>query len=316
MSQPTQPKDNLEKIQFERLLAEAHAKVSKLEAKEEHARASAAEARLKEQEAKARLLEAQAKAAEAHAKAIAAEDSRKSEELNQARRIQRFMLPVETPVMPNLDFGVYFKTATEVGGDYYDFFPWEDGSFYTVIGDATGHGIGAGMMVSMVKASLNALEIKEPNRILGRLNKIIRKLNPGKMKMGLCVVRIEDNHIEVASAGMPPIYLYSASAGKVDEVLISGLPLGGMLSEVYESREFPFIENDMLIMLSDGLPERENPKADFLGYDAIKECIGEHGGSAATELVRRLVALGESWADGVFNHDDIAIIAIKRKESE
>ena len=80
------------------------------------------------------------------------EDKRKTEELEQARDFQMSLIPQAAPNYPGYEFAFFMKTSTEVGGDYYDFFPQDDGSIYVVVGDATGHGLNAGMMVSITKS--------------------------------------------------------------------------------------------------------------------------------------------------------------------
>ena len=85
-------------------------------------------------------------------KLLQLENERKTKELEEARQLQLSMLPKELPKLPNLDIAVYMKTATEVGGDYYDFIVGLDGTLIVAIGDATGHGMKAGTIVSMVKA--------------------------------------------------------------------------------------------------------------------------------------------------------------------
>ena len=79
------------------------------------------------------------------------ENERKTRELDQARKLQLSMLPKDVPTLQNLDIAVYMKTATEVGGDYYDFHISGNNILTAVLGDATGHGMNAGMMVSVSK---------------------------------------------------------------------------------------------------------------------------------------------------------------------
>ncbi|MDX1700661.1 MAG: two-component regulator propeller domain-containing protein, partial [Melioribacteraceae bacterium] len=109
-------------------------------------------ASIKESKLRAESAELQAKAAEAQASVIQAENERKTKELEEARKLQLSMLPKEIPQLPNLDIAVYMKTATEVGGDYYDFHLHSDGTLTVVLGDATGHGMQSGMMVSIMKS--------------------------------------------------------------------------------------------------------------------------------------------------------------------
>ena len=100
--------------------------------------------------------EHRAEAAELQARALQAESERKTKELEEARNLQLSMLPKVLPQLPQLDIAVYMKTATEVGGDYYDFNIGLDGTLTCVLGDATGHGMKAGTMVTAVKGLFNS----------------------------------------------------------------------------------------------------------------------------------------------------------------
>jgi Serine phosphatase RsbU, regulator of sigma subunit len=104
------------------------------------------------------------------------EDERKNKELQAARELQQSMLPKENPKRSDLDIATFIRSSTEVGGDYYDFFPQENGTLVSVCGDATGHGVTSGMMVSVTKAGLNGIDEVKPNKILKRLNNVVKKL--------------------------------------------------------------------------------------------------------------------------------------------
>ena len=101
------------------------------------------------------------------------EEERRIKELDQAREFQMSLIPQTPPDHPDYDIALHMKTSTEVGGDYYDFFPQEDGSMYVVCGDATGHGLYAGMMVSITKAGLYGSNFDTPASTTTRLNQTI-----------------------------------------------------------------------------------------------------------------------------------------------
>ncbi len=271
-------------------------------------------ARVREAELKEQAATSQAKASAARAEAVEADNRRKTEELERARTLQLSMLP-EGPIhLPNLDIAMFMKTATEVGGDYYDLFPQPDGSLFLVTGDATGHGLSAGMMVSMTKASLHAVDVLSPDQILKRLNYGLKRTNPGNMKMALNILHIQRNMVKFSSAGMPPLFIFRSQTGDVEENLLSALPLGS-----FDYAEFPlkisnFDINDTIILISDGLPERRNGDDDYLGYNAVRDCIGEYGKQPVENIVEALVDLGENWANGVPNHDDVTVLAVRRTE--
>ena len=156
----------------------------------------------------------------------AAEDKRKEEELEEARQFQLDMLPRETPNYLDLDISAAIQTASEVGGDYYDYFPQEDEkSLYVVVGDATGHGMTAGMMVSITKAGLYGIPSIPPNEIATRLNRVIKAIDLGLTEWHLTWLDFGKIKVEFTSAAMPPAYHYRAKTKDVDEILLGGLPL-------------------------------------------------------------------------------------------
>ena len=137
--------------------------------------------------------------------------------------------------MLGLDIAAGIKTASEFGGDYYDFFPQkEENSLYVVVGDATGHGMTAGMMVSITKAGLMGSPHNiPPNEISFGLNRIIKDIELVKNKMAINIAKFWSDRVEFTSAAMPPVYHYKAKTDEVDELLLEGLPLGSFKGETY-----------------------------------------------------------------------------------
>ena len=117
------------------------------------------------------------------------------------------LIPQTAPEHPDYDFAFHMKTSTEVGGDYYDFFPQDDGSLYIVVGDATGHGLNAGMMVSITKAGLYGASFDTPTKTINRLNHAIKSIDLGTMRMSLNMTKIHNGSFAFTSAGMPPGYV-------------------------------------------------------------------------------------------------------------
>lgn len=235
---------------------------------------------------------------------------RRDEELAQARQIQRSMLPEAPPDIDGFEFAVSMRTAQEVGGDYYDFFPRPDGSVYVALGDATGHGIPAGMMVAMTRSLLKALEISQPDVLLSRLNRVFREVHPGRIKMALNALQATKESITFASAGMPPLYHFHADTGAVDEILISGLPLGSLAELNFTKKTIAISPGDTIVLLSDGLPETPLGRDTWVGYEAIVGCLKEHGRKSAEAVLAELLALGGNIAGSP--DDDVTVMVIKR----
>ena len=241
------------------------------------------------------------------------EEGRRTKELEEAREFQMKMLPKKCPKVMDLEIAAGIKTATEVGGDYYDFFPQKDGSIYVMCGDATGHGMTAGMMVSITKAGLYGMPPDiPPNEVSYILNRTIKAIELGKNKMAISIARFWTDRIELTSAAMPPVYHYKSKTNEVDEVMLEGLPLGSFKGETYGQIEIENNPGDVFVFISDGLPEATNRNEEMLGYSAVLDCVRENGKNSAEEIKQSLFDLGGAWLNGVQNQDDITVVVVKK----
>jgi len=243
------------------------------------------------------------------------ENKRKDKELEEAREFQLKMIAKKIPDYAGMNIKAYMRTSTEVGGDYYDFFELEDGSFYVVCGDATGHGAQSGMMVSITKAGLAGIVSNSPDDILSRLNSVVRRVDTGRLRMSLSVCIFRDNKLFISAAAMPPAYLYSARNKKVEEIEIHNLPLGGLDNEQFDLVERNFNEGDLLVILSDGLPEAPNPGGALLDYPAVQRCVEKTGHLGASPVKEALIKLADEWLDGTQNPDDITFVVLEKNNS-
>jgi serine phosphatase RsbU (regulator of sigma subunit) len=246
-------------------------------------------------------------------KALEEENKRKQEELEAALQLQLSMLPKENPETESYISAASMNAAETVGGDYYDFFPQSDGSVYVVCGDATGHGMAAGMVVSMTKTGLETIASETPHKLLGKLNDTIRKMKTGRNQMALSVVKLDKNKLEFSSAAMPPTYLFRQSDQSINELYATGLPLGALEKESYDLTKEQLNTGDVLVMLSDGLPERTNTLNVQLDYPAVERCVQEHAHKSPSEIIKELEMLGDSFSNGEPHADDITIVVLKKK---
>ncbi len=245
------------------------------------------------------------------------ENERRAKELEEARQLQLSMLPKAIPQLPHIEIAAYMKTATEVGGDYYDFYLAEDGALTVAIGDATGHGLRAGTMVSAVK-SLFVSHAYHPDipQIFDRLSRVLKQMNLRSLFMAMAMVKVKDNQLIVSSAGMPPVLVYRAASGEVEEIAIRGIPLGSVTNYSYKQQEAVISTGDVVVMMSDGLPERFNQRREMLDYAPIKQTFAEIAGQSPQEIIAQLINTGERWADGRPQDDDITFVVIKITESK
>ena len=241
------------------------------------------------------------------------ENERKNSELAAAKDLQERLLPKTLPVINNLDIAGYLRTSTEVGGDYYDFFEQPDGSLYAICGDATGHGTPSGMLVSITKAGLIGLPQMSPKDMLHELNRVVKKVDLGILRMSLNIALVKDNQITLSSAGMPPYFIYRASTNTAEEIQLSGVPLGSFNDVHFDQTTTPFNKGDILVILSDGLPEAPNLAGDLFDYQKVQNLIAQYGNSSADEVIKQLMTEADTWLAGNHNPDDITLVVIKHK---
>jgi|GEM_PF-4294292 len=254
------------------------------------------------------------KNAEAQNKIIQADNERKTQELEEARQLQLSMLPKELPNLPNLDIAVYMQTATEVGGDYYDFQVGIDGTLTTIIGDATGHGMKAGTVVTITKSLFNSMAANE--NILSTFDKISQVIKGMKFRhlaMCLIMIKIRGNRLSMSSAAMPPALIYRVKNKSVEEILLKGMPLGTMKKFPYKKIEGRLNSGDRILLYSDGLPELANEKDQMFGYDRIITEFQSVGEKEPKEIVNHLKNSASEWANGKEPDDDITFVVIKVK---
>ena len=250
--------------------------------------------------------------AEAQNRIIQAENERKTKELEEARQLQLSLLPRELPKLPNLDIAVYMKTATEVGGDYYDFNVQENGVLDIGFGDATGHGLQAGTMITLMKGFFTSDAARfTPQIFLEHCNSMIRDIKLGRMLMSFSHLRFERKRLLISSAGMPPIYYNHKENNRTEEIMIQGLPLGALQNTSYNLVVKELKSGDTILLLTDGLPEQMNNRKVIFDYSRVLKYFDEIAENTSNEIMTKLVKKAEEWMDGQQQGDDITFVVIK-----
>ena len=268
----------------------------------------------REQKAKIRESALRIKATEAEKRALEIENERKTKELEEARKLQLSMLPKELPKLPNLEIAAFMRTATEVGGDYYDFIVEENGVLNVAFGDATGHGLQAGTMVTLMKGFFTAdsskLGIKD---FMSHCSRVIKDIKLGRILMSFSYLKIGNNNLQITSAGMPPIYYHHKETDQVEEIIIQGMPLGAMRNASYNIIEKEIKSGDTILLLTDGMPEQMNSNEEMFDYTRVKKHFNEIIENSPNTIIEKLVEAGDSWMNGRTQDDDITFVVIRIK---
>ena len=245
---------------------------------------------------------------------LEAENEQRAKELEEARQLQLSMLPKKLPQSPHLEIAAYMKPAAEVGGDYYDFHQSDNGTLTVVVGDATGHGLKAGTVVTAMK-SLFRTFAGEDDLVLvfNQSSRVLKEMNLRSLFMGLTMIKLKGRRMKISSAGMPPTLIYRAEKGLVEEVMIKAMPLGSISNYRYRDLECALDRGDVVVLMSDGFPERFNQDGEMFDYFRAKQSLVEAASCSPHEIVDHFVKAGDRWANGRPQNDDITFVVLKVK---
>jgi serine phosphatase RsbU (regulator of sigma subunit)/predicted ester cyclase len=244
------------------------------------------------------------------------ERERVDQELRVARRIQQASLPKEVPDLEGWQITPYYQPAREVGGDFYDFHLLSEGRLGLVVGDATGKGVPAALVMSttcgMLQAVSQTLDSSSPGEVLSRVNETLLSRIPSNMFV-TCFYAILDPEsatLSYANAGHDLPYLHRGR-GEAEELRARGMPLGLMPQMGYEEKEIQLDVEEGVFFYSDGLVEAHDPKGEMFGFPRLRALVGEHGEEQALGdfLMEELYSfVGEGWEQ----EDDITLLTLRR----
>jgi predicted ester cyclase len=244
---------------------------------------------------------------------------RVEQDLRVARSIQQASLPKEVPELEGWRIATYYQPAREVGGDLYDLFELEEGRVGVVVGDATGKGMPAALVVSaassMLRAVAQAFHSSSPGEVLSRVNETLVARIPSNMFV-TCFYAILDPKsatLSYANAGHDLPYMRH-SDGDAEELRARGMPLGLMPGMIYEEVEVSLREGKSVLFYSDGLVEAHDPKGEMFGFPRLRALVAEHGEERELGefLMEELYSfVGEGWEQ----EDDITLLTLLRSAS-
>lgn len=252
----------------------------------------------------------------------ARERERMREEIDTARRIQLSMLPQGSPDLRWLEIAAASLPATEVGGDYYEYFRLSPSHLALVIGDVAGHGVASGLLLSGVRSCLYLLEkeLDDPLAILERLNPMVRRTTDRRTYVTLLCALLEKDGIagsgtiKLASAGHPPVLRWCARTGGFDTMGEGAPPLGTFLEANYQLVSRPLQTRDILIFYTDGLLEARNAAGDEYGEARLQRAVARLATSGSAREVRDAV-LGDlsNFKGDEEQYDDITIVVVRMR---
>ena len=241
---------------------------------------------------------------------------RKTKELENVRQLQLAILPQTVPQHPYIELAVSFKTAVEVGGDYYDFKVDEDETLNFALGDATGHGAQAGALVTASKILFSGWsEHEDIESFVNYSSRLIKQMGLQKLFMAMVAGRFKDNNLELAGGGLPPALMYRTNSNTIEEIPLKGFPLGCVANYSYKKTKVELGEGDLLLFMTDGLPELFNSNKEMLGMEKIKKILCESVNETPVKIIDHLNNTVESWRNDFPLQDDFTFLIFKVKNN-
>jgi serine phosphatase RsbU (regulator of sigma subunit) len=239
------------------------------------------------------------------------------QELEVARSIQQASLPKEVPTLEGWQISPFYRPAREVGGDFYDFHFLSEGRVGLVVGDATGKGVPAALVMSttlgMIQLAAGALDSSSPGEVLSRVNETLLARIPADMFVTCFYAILDPNSatLSYANAGHDLPYVLRGSGGECEELRARGMPLGIMPGMSYEEKETILNCGEAALFYSDGLVEAHDLKGEMFGFPRLRALVADHGKdrSLGDFLMEELYSfVGEGWEQ----EDDITLLTLER----
>ena len=243
--------------------------------------------------------------------------------LEVAMEVQQHLLPSDVPTSRVLDIAAFSTYCDETGGDYYDFpdlsgvEQFEDGSLLIMVGDVTGHGIGAALIMATARASIRT-RLKHGGslgKVLADVNDVLHEDIPGGRFMTLLamVTSPDGSSFSWAGAGHDPPLIYDPIKDDFEEPDGGGVPLGIVSGEVFEEYNAEFVEEgSILVVGTDGIWETVDPDGEFFGKERLRTLVRDHRDGSSDEIGKAIISSLNEFRQSDRPLDDVTLVVIRK----
>jgi hypothetical protein len=237
-------------------------------------------------------------------------------ELEEGRAIQQALMPERSPKVSGWDIWLFTRSANEVGGDLLDFIKINESKFGIAVGDVAGKGLSAALLMAKLQATIRALIYDNiPLPELGKkLNKIFYKDSPAKIFASMIYFHLEtdSNKVNWINAGhYPPILLRNE---KIEQLQKNAPALGLILESDFAEQTISLVQNDFLIVYSDGLTEAQNESGEFFGETRLSELLKNIKSTSAEQLGSYILSNVDLFTGKAPAHDDLTLVVLKKAD--
>ncbi len=239
-----------------------------------------------------------------------------SRDLEQAAEIQRRLLPRQAPIVPGYEIAGHNLPCQTVGGDYYDFFPYTDGRLGLVLGDVSGKGMPAALLMTALKGGVQVLLGEAPedvSKVMSRLDRVVAANFPRNRFVSLFFGLLDPTtgDLTYCNAGHNPPFLVRAD-NNVERLMSCGTILGIFPDMGYNVKRCQLGPGDVLTLFSDGVTEENNPQGEEFGERRLERLLIEKGRGGAASLVEGVRQAVLAWAAGAPAADDVTVVVARR----
>ena len=242
------------------------------------------------------------------------------EELRLALGIQVGLLPKSSPQIPGYDIAGRSIPAEVVGGDYFDFIPMEEGQLAFCLGDISGKGMPAAVLMANLQATIRGQTLLKcsPKECMGRSNTLLYlSTDPEKFAtLFYGILDFRNHRLCYCNAGHERPYMLTSGAretGKMGRLDVGGIILGCVEQFPYEETCVPLDSGDVVVVFSDGVTEAMSETGEECGEDNIARLLAENPKESASVLIDKLVASVRDHAGSRSQTDDITLVVVRRE---
>jgi serine phosphatase RsbU (regulator of sigma subunit) len=238
-------------------------------------------------------------------------------DLSLAEKVQRSFLPAHTPDIPGMTFATYYTTAYEVGGDFYDFIPTADGRWLVVIGDVSGKGISAALLMARLTRDIRYHAVRnEPQQVLTELSRSLAQETDGRVFATLLCLELQpaERRLTIASAGHCQPLILPSGAPPFFFSEATGFPLAVEPEEPHEQRTLTLAPGDCLLAYTDGLTEAMNDAGAIFGTDRLLRAATQAlavGAAAPEALLEHILLVLRAFRGDAAPTDDLTMLAFR-----
>src|SRR5207302_6486951 len=239
-----------------------------------------------------------------------AQRERMNREIEIAREVQERLFPQQLPAVVGLDYCGKCRPALGVGGDYYDFLGLAQGKLGIAIGDVSGKGISAALMMASLQASLRGQALVVPSdlaKLMGNVNRLVYEASSSNRYATFFYAQYDaaSHRIDYVNAGHNPPFVFKRGNGKIERLEQGGAVVGLLPEFVYEYGSIALESEDILVAYTDGISEAMNSEDEEWGEARMLEAIENCSGLCAAAMIEQRTTEADRFAAGGPQHDDM-----------